>query len=123
MTDEINCEHGIAYISLCLDNLKILVCASLVNASYWILPPFIVLDIREYDLIPDDKDLKNNNINNYITECELKVDIISTNSICLRLYKKDFENGDDEGDEGIYIGFCIKQKELLKIAQIHLYVK
>ena len=123
MTDEINCEHGIAYISLGTDNLQILVCGSLVNASYWILPPFIVLDIREYDLIPNDKDLKNNNINNYITECELKVDIISTNSICLRLYKKDFENGDDEGDEGIYIGFCIKQKELLKIAQIHLYVE
>ena len=122
MTDEINCEHGIAYISLGTDNLKILVCGSLVNASYWILPPFIVLDIREYDLIPDDKDLKNNNINNYITECELKVDIISTNSICLRLYKKDFENG-DECDEGAYIGFCIKQKELLKIAKIHLYVE
>jgi hypothetical protein len=63
---------------------------------------------------------KNNNINNYMTECELKVDIISTNSICLRLYKKDFENG-DEGDEETSIGFCIKQKELLKIAQIHLY--
>ena len=63
---------------------------------------------------------KNNKTN--ILTCELKVDIISTNSICLRLYKKDFENGDD-GDEGIYIGFCIKQKELLKIAKIHLYVE
>ena len=27
---------------------------------------------------------------------------------------------DKNGDEGTYIGFCIKQKELLKIAQIHL---
>ena len=123
MTDEINCEHGIAYISLGTDNLQILVCGSLVNTSYWILPPFIVLDIREYDLIPNDKDLKNNDITYYKHDCELKVDIISKNSICLRLYKKDFENGDDEGDEGIYIGFCIKQKELLKIAQIHLYVE
>ena len=122
MTDEINCEHSIAYISLSSDNLQILVCGSLVNASYWILPPFIVLDIREYDLIPNDKDLKNNDITYYKHDCELKVDIISTNSICLRLYKKDFEN-DDDGDEGTYIGFCIKQKELLKIAKIHLYVE
>ena len=64
---------------------------------------------------------KNNKTN--ILTCELKVDIISTNSICLRLYKKDFENGDDNSDEGTYIGFCIKQKELLKIAKIHLYVE
>ena len=77
MTDEINCEHGIAYISLGTGNLQILVCGSLVNASYWILPPFIVLDIREYDLIPNDKDLKNNDITYYKHDCELKVDIIS----------------------------------------------
>ena len=115
MTDEINCEHGIAYISLDTDNLKILVCGSLVNTSYWILPPFMTLIIGEFTIKPNKQDCKNNNINNYMTECELKVDIISTNSICLRLYKKDFE-----GDEGTYIGFCIKQKELLKIAQIHL---
>ena len=122
MTDEINCEHGIAYIGLGTDNLKIPVCGSLVNASYWILPPFKILIIGEFTIKPNKQDCKNNNINNYITECELKVDIISTNSICLRLYKKDFENGDD-GDEGTYIGFCIKQTELLKIAQIHLYVE
>jgi len=122
MTDEINCEHGIAYISLSSDNLQILVCGSLVNASYWTLPPFKILTIGEFTIKPNKQDCKNNNINNYITECELKVDIISTNSICLRLYKKDFENGDD-GDEGTYIGFCIKQKELLKIAKIHLYVE
>jgi hypothetical protein len=53
-------------------------------------------------------------------ECELKVDIISSNSIYLRLYKKDFENGDD-GDEGTSIGFSIETKELLKIAQYLLY--
>ena len=115
MTDEINCEHGIAYISLDTDNLKILVCGSLVNTSYWILPPFMTLIIGEFTIKPNKQDCKNNNINNYVTECELKVDIISTNSICLRLYKKD-----DDGDESAYIGFCIKQKELLKIAQIHL---
>jgi hypothetical protein len=51
-------------------------------------------------------------------ECELKVDIISSNSIYLRLYKKDFE---DEGDEGTTIGFSINTKELLKIAQYVLY--
>ena len=62
--------------------------------------------IGEFTIKPNKQDCKNNNINNYMTECELKVDIISTNSICLRLYKKDFENG-DEGDEGTYIGFCI----------------
>jgi len=97
--------------------MDILVCGSLVNASYWKLPSFKILTIDEFTIQPNKADLKDNNIINYMLECELKVDIISSNSIYLRLYKKDFE---DE-DEGTTIGFSINTKELLKIAQYVLY--
>ena len=120
MTDKINCKDGIAHISLCRNNMDILVCGSLVNVSYWELPPFKTLTMGEYIIKPNKEDCKDNNIINYMLECELKVDIISSNSIYLRLYKKDFENGDD-GDEGTSIGFSIETKELLKIAQYVLY--
>ena len=120
MTDIINCKDGIAHISLCRNNMDILVCGSLVNASYWTLPSFKILTMGEFTIQPNKEDCKDNNIINYMLECELKVDIISSNSIYLRLYKKDFENGDD-GDEGTSIGFSIETKELLKIAQYVLY--
>jgi hypothetical protein len=71
----------------------------------------------EFTIQPNKEDCKDNNIINYILECELKVDIISSNSIYLRLYKKDFEYE----DEGTTIGFSINTKELLKIAQYVLY--
>ena len=76
----------------------------------------MTLIIGEFTIKPNKQDCKNNNINNYMTECELKVDIISTNSICLRLYKKDIDN-DCEDDT---IGFKITEKELLKIAKIYI---
>ena len=115
MDDKINCEHGVAYMSLSSNHQNILVCGSLVKASYWTLPSSILLDIKEYNLIPNEKDLKDNDITYYKHDCELKVDIISTNSICLRLYKKDYDD-----DEGNYIGFCISTRELFKISQIFL---
>ena len=108
MDNKINCEHGVAYMSLSSNHQNILICGSLVNTSYWTLPSSILLDIKEYNLIPNEKDLKDN-------DCELKVDIISTNSICLRLYKKDYDD-----DEGNYIEFCISTRELFKISQIFL---
>jgi hypothetical protein len=96
--------------------MDILVCGSLVNASYWTLPSFKILTMCEFTIQPNKEDCKDNNIINYMLECELKVDIISSNSIYLRLYKKDFEE-----DEGTTIGFSINTKELLKIAQYVLY--
>ena len=115
MNDYIICNDGIAFISLC-EGGTISIVGSLTNVSYWSLPPSIVLDIREYDLIPNDKDLEDNGITYYKHDCELKVDIVSNNSICLRLYKKDTDN-DCEDD---IIGFKITEKELLKIAKIYL---
>jgi hypothetical protein len=117
MTDKINCKDGIAHISLCRNNTDILVCGSLVNASYWTLPSFKILTMGEFKIQPNNEDCKDNNIINYMLECELKVDIISSNSIYLRLYKKDFE----DDDEGTTIGFSINTEELLKIAQCVLY--
>jgi hypothetical protein len=115
MNNYIICNDGIAFMSLC-KNKEILISGSLTNASFWSLPPSIILDIREYDLIPNDKDLEDNKITNYKILCELKVDIVLNNSICLRLYKKDIDN-DCEDDT---IGFKITEKELLKIAKIYI---
>jgi hypothetical protein len=115
MNRYIICNDGIAFMSLC-KNKEILISGSLTNASFWSLPPSIILDIREYDLIPNDKDLEDNEITNYKILCELKVYIVSNNSICLTLYKKDTDN-DCEDDT---IGFKITEKELLKIAKIYL---
>jgi len=111
---QINCEHGMAYMSLC-PKKQILVCGSLVNTSYWTLPPHFILNIADIDIIVNTKDCEDMNIIDYKTACELKVDIISTNSICLRLYKKEVDR-----DETIVIGFCITSSELLKIAQKYL---
>lgn len=102
-------------MSLC-QNKEILISGSLTNASFWNLPPSIVLDIREYDLIVNNKDLEDSKIMDYKHDCELKVDIVSNNSISVRLYKKDINN-DCEDDT---IGFTITEKELLKIAKKHL---
>ena len=115
MNRYIICNDGIAFMSLC-KNKEILISGSLTNASFLSLPPFIILDIREYDLIPNDKDLEDNKITNYKILCELKVYIVSNNSICLTLYKKDTDN-DCEDDT---IGFKITEKELLKIAKIYI---
>jgi hypothetical protein len=115
MNRYIICNDGIAFMSLC-KNKEILISGSLTNTSFWSLPPSIILDIREYDLIPNDKDLEDNEITNYKILCELKVYIVSNNSICLTLYKKDTDN-DCEDDT---IGFKITEKELLKIAKIYL---
>ena len=51
MTDIINCKNGIAHISLCRNNMDILVCGSLVNASYWKLPPFTPFNISNAYII------------------------------------------------------------------------
>ena len=115
MNRYIICNDGIAFMSLC-QNKEILISGSLTNVSFWSLPPSIVLDIREYDLIPNNKDLEDSKIMYYKHDCELKVDIVSKNSICLRLYKIDIDN-DCEDDT---IGFTITEKELLKIAKIYL---
>ncbi len=109
------CNDGIAFMSLC-KNKDILIAGSLTSASYWKMPSSVVLDIREYNLIPNEKDLEDNGITYYMHDCELKVDIVSNNSICLRLYKKDVENGCEDD----IIGFKIKEKILLKIAQTYL---
>ena len=116
MDKYIICNDGIGFMSLC-KNKEILISGSLTSASFWNLPSSIILDIREYDLIPNDKDLKDNDITYYKHDCELKVDIVSGNSICLRLYKKNTNDSEDE-----IIGFKIMEKELLKIAKIHLKI-
>lgn len=105
-------NDGIVFMSL-YQNKEILISGSLTNASFWNLPPSIVLDIREYDLIVNNKDLEDSKIMDYKHYCKLKVDIVSNNSIFLRLYKKDINN-DCEDD---IIGFTITEKELLKIAK------
>jgi len=115
MNKYIICNDGIAFMSL-RKNKEILISGSLTNASFWSLPPSIILDIEEYDLIPNDKDLEDNEITNYKIFCELKVYIVSNNSICLTLYKKDTDND----REDVTIGFKITEEELLKIAKIYL---
>ena len=111
------CNEGIGFMSLC-KNKEILIVGSLTDASFWNLPSSIILDLREYDLIPNDEDLEDCDITYHKHNCELKVDIVSDNSICLRLYKKDTYND----SEDYTIGFKIKVKELLRIAKIHLNI-
>ena len=115
MNRNIICNDGIAFMSLC-QNKEILISGSLTNASFNSLLPSIVLDIREYDLIPNNKDLENSKIMYYKHDCELKVDIVSKNTICLRLYKIDIDNYSEDDT----IGFTITEKELLKIAKIYV---
>jgi len=112
----ISCDEGIAFMSLCENNSKILIAGSLTNSSFWELPPSFVVDITKYRLDPNNEDLHNNSIEDYKRDCELKVDIISNNSICLRLYKKDDRNGAEDD----IIGFHIDEDELLKIAKKYL---
>ena len=115
MDNYIICIDGIAFMSLC-KNKEILISESLTRSSYWNLPSSIILNIGEYAIIPNNKNLKDKDIINYIHDCELKVDIISDNSICLRLYKKDIKH---ECEDDI-IGFKITQKKLLRIAKKYL---
>lgn len=109
----IDCVDGIAFMSLTA-NYEILISGSLLNAMYWNMPSNHILNAHDYNLIIIGKDLQQNNTN--IQDCELKVDVVSNNSICVRLYEKDHLH--DEENETV--GFKITQGELFKIAKKYL---
>lgn len=95
-----------------------MICGSLQNTLYWTLPSKnITLDYNKYknDIIVNTSDCEYYNIDDITNMCELKVDIISENSVCLRLYKK---NKDE--DECDTIGFSITTKKFLEIAKFYL---
>ena len=109
MEYELICTEGIAYIALCypLSLNKIMFSGSIIDAMYFELPSNnIVLDVNKYSqyILPLEEPIQNHRI---------KVDIISHNSVCLRVYKIDKHL---ETEENV-IGFKIKQGDLLKIAR------
>jgi len=109
MEHEIICEDGICFMSLFQPLLlnKIMICGSIANAVYWEMPPInVVLDIEEYG----DYIFLLDNIS--IEECVIKVDVISYNSICLRVFEKNSRCAED-----YFIRFKITQGNLLKIAR------
>ena len=114
MEHEIICEEGICFatISPPFSLNKIMICGSLINALYYEMPPIsIVLDNEKYadDIILLD--------NIFLEECQIKLDIISHNSFCLRVYEKN-----SRGSEDYFIKFKIKQNSLFKIVNHFLEI-
>jgi hypothetical protein len=109
MEHEIICEEGICFVALCppFSLNQIMICGSLMNAIYFEMPSTsIILDIEKYC---DDIILLNNIT---IEECKMKVDIISSNSVCLRLYEIN-----SRASEDYVVGFKIRQDNLFKIVK------
>jgi hypothetical protein len=109
MDHEIICEEGICFIALFQPLLlnKIMMCGSIMNAVYLEMPPInVVLDTKDYS---DDIVLLENIS---LEECKIKVDVVSYNSICLRVFEKN-----SRGSEDYIVGFKIRQDNLLKIAR------
>lgn len=111
----INCSEGIAYIALTNDLSQILITASLNQSVYHSMTcKYKIINITKYSSIkPDIRALHYYNITNFNQQIELKADIISHNSISLRLYKK---NNDEIDCEDNIIPFVISVKQLKEIA-------
>lgn len=101
------CEEGIAYIALY--NGQIIISGSLTSANYWEcnLTFSSKIDITQYT-----KDIE---ILEEVDPADLvlKADLISNNSICLRLFKRDDVCGTEENA----IRYKIKERCLQNIAK------
>lgn len=99
----VNCEDGICYIAICsLD--KFMFCGSITDSWYQEMPPvWIGLNKKQLDkniiLLGDTK------------EYEAKLEMISENSFCLRVYKFD----SDLGCEDSVVPFKINPDDLMGI--------
>lgn len=116
----LECKQGIAFISMYSTTMsnESYIMGSLTNAVYDYLPPSIILNKAECKIIPNEDSLLEYDIidsDSYEWECELKLDIMSKNSICLRLYVIC-----SCGHEGDTIGFKIEQDELIRLAKKYL---
>lgn len=112
--ETINCREGIAYISF-ISHL-VMAYGSLENGSLLILSPKSkVLNIcdHEYGISVDELWLTMDNISDWKTECELIAEIISSNSLFLRLYVKDRKQ-----DDFNYVPFLITANCLINIARM-----
>lgn len=99
-----NCEEGCAYISL-QDNYKTGIIGSLVDVYYSEIPlKSVQINNPKYKSYIITK----GNLNT----CIIKADIISSNSLILRLYE--YQEDDDETD---YVPFIIGQSHLEEIAR------
>jgi len=123
MNRYIECPQGNAFMALCDDNKNIIFCGSITCDFNLNLPPCIKLNINDFNLKPYDDDCKRHNIKNYKKNCDLEVEIISNNSICLKLvfleeYSSQNPNGYLEEYSSKYpIGFSIQICELFRIAK------
>lgn len=106
MDNFIQCQEGIAYICLYPGNFKPMIMGSLVNSNYWELPTrYQLLKIEDYrETIKPIQDEEFNP-----DWCQLKVDILSENSICLRLFEVDSEESP--------VPFTIQSRQLFEIAK------
>jgi len=101
--------EGDAIISLTDNYDRIMFCGSLTDVYFVSKPPHYILDTSRYNFKPDDYDLHKYKIVDHFDLCEMKVYIISSNTLLLRYYEKK--------DEDNFIGFSIDYNELLKIAK------
>ena len=105
-------SEGNALIVLSNDLSSVLVSGSLQDSNYTTMPFYVDVDFDLLSFEPDVSDLKEHKITDYIEECVLRADIISNNSIILRLFcKNELDTQDD------FIGFSIEESELFKISK------
>ena len=84
---------------------KIMIVGSLVNESYWPSPiKYVILNISDYSNITYNTTLYKN--------IELKVEIVSDNSICLRMNVRNSTNE--------YVEFSVSVQTLFDIARLVL---
>ena len=99
------CDEGCAYMCLFSNSGNIMIVGSLVNGSYLSSPiKNVILNISDYDNITYDTKAYNN--------IELKVEIVSDNSICLRMNVKNSANE--------YVEFSVSVQTLFDIARLVL---
>jgi len=113
---ELNIEvtNGCAIMILTNNLTDIMISGSIVNEIYDIvLSKYKIINMNKHIIHPDEDDLQMHDINDYKEECELKADIISNNTIIVRLYKKDLEYETEDNN----IGFIIQIKVLFNIAR------
>jgi len=116
--NNIYCEYGTAYISLTPDNNAVSICGSLCETQYVVPPPCITFAFGEVNITHFKNGLYNFGIDDdYASKCAFDVDIISTNSICLRFYVKKCQ---PSFPENINCEYHISRNELFRIAQLCL---